>query len=188
MQGYYHTRDTAEEYIRMAEGFDGKLLISELRKFLPANSSILELGMGPGTDLDLLKTEFVVCGSDFSSEFLEIYKKKNPDADLLNIDAVTLRTDRTFDAIYSNKVLHHLTDEELGSSFMNQYEILNSDGIVCHSFWKGKGEENYHGLLFNYHLEEEAEEWLGSGFETLLMMEYKESANGDSFLLIARKQ
>lgn len=40
-------------YIRMAEGYDGAGLIAVLRKYLPAGSTLLELGMGPGKDLDL---------------------------------------------------------------------------------------------------------------------------------------
>ena len=45
--------------------------------------------------------------------FVDKYKKENPEADLLKLDAVTLTTNKMFDCIYSNKVLHHLTREDL---------------------------------------------------------------------------
>ena len=38
-------------------------------------------------------------------------------------------------------------------SVKKQYEILNSDGIICHSFWKGEGSEIFKGLFVNYHNE-----------------------------------
>ncbi len=44
---------------------------------------------------------------------------------------------RSFDAIYSNKVLHHLEDEHW-RFHQATHEILNPGGVVCHTFWKGK--------------------------------------------------
>lgn len=54
--------------------------------------------MGPGKDLQLLSGFFQVTGSDNSGVFLERYGKANPDADLMLFDAVTMDTDRRFDA------------------------------------------------------------------------------------------
>lgn len=62
----------------MAEGFDGKELIKILQKYLPANSTVLELGMGPGKDLNILRKNYTITGSDTSQIFLERYKKQNP--------------------------------------------------------------------------------------------------------------
>jgi 2-polyprenyl-3-methyl-5-hydroxy-6-metoxy-1,4-benzoquinol methylase len=57
------------------------------------------------------------------------------------MDASKLETELAFDGIYSNKVLHHLNNEELKNSVKRQSEILNPKGIICHSFWKGEGSE-----------------------------------------------
>ena len=46
--GFYDDDKNVEQYIQMAEGYDGKLLIDILLKHLPSKSSVLELGMGPG--------------------------------------------------------------------------------------------------------------------------------------------
>ena len=54
----------------MAEGYNGKALIDILKKFLPKGSTILELSMGPGKDLNLLKKYYTVTGSDISKIFL----------------------------------------------------------------------------------------------------------------------
>ena len=102
---YYLTNDTAVQYIKMAEGYDGKELIEKLKSYLPAGSTVLELGSGPGTDLEILSQYYHVTGSDFSQQFLDILVEKNLSNELLILDATTLKTDKIFDCIYSNKVL-----------------------------------------------------------------------------------
>ena len=49
---YYFTKQTVNEIIKMAKGFHGRDLIEKLKGFLPEHSSVLELGSGPGVDLD----------------------------------------------------------------------------------------------------------------------------------------
>ena len=114
--------------------------------WLPDGGTLLELGMGPGKDLDLLAEHYRVTGSDFSNAFLDRYREKHPDADLVNLDALTIETDRSFDGIFSNKVLVHMSDEDLDASFARQAEVLNPGGVILHSFWYGEGEEQFGGL------------------------------------------
>ncbi len=123
--GFFDTAKGVEQYIKMAEGYDGAELIKILKKYLPENSTVLEIGIGPGKDLDILKKLYTVTGSDNSQIFLDKYKKNHPDTNLLLLDAVTMKTDRRFDCIYSNKVLHHLTKEDLTKSLQRQKEMLN---------------------------------------------------------------
>ena len=52
--GFFDTKKV-EQYIKMVEGYDGVELIEILQKYLPANSTILQLGMGSGKNLDILK-------------------------------------------------------------------------------------------------------------------------------------
>lgn len=53
-------QNIVQEYIEMVEGYDGTELINVLKNYLPKGSSLLELGMGPGKDLDLLKKTYSV--------------------------------------------------------------------------------------------------------------------------------
>ena len=101
--GFFDTEKGVNEYIRMAEGYDGEELINILEKWLPKKSTILELGMGPGKDLDILKKNYTVTGSDNSQIFLDKYKKQYPESDLLKLDAVAIDTSRTFDCIFSTR-------------------------------------------------------------------------------------
>ena len=67
---YYKTKESVEEYIKLAKDVHGEELIEKLSHFLPSNSLLLEIGSGPGTDFQILKKEYRVVGSDYSTEFL----------------------------------------------------------------------------------------------------------------------
>ena len=69
--------------------------------------------MGPGIDLKMLNKHFRATGSDNSQFFLDRFRNSDCKADLIYLDAVELDTEKSFDCIYSNKVLHHLTDGQL---------------------------------------------------------------------------
>ena len=185
---YYKTKESVEEYIKLAKGVDGGHLIEKLNNYLPSNSMLLEIGSGPGTDFQILKKDYRVVGSDYSREFLSRLISSNIKDEFLNLDAVTLRTDKKFDGIYSNKVLQHLTDEELNKSTLRQFDLLNSNGIICHSFWKGEGNEVFKGLLVNYQTDANLRILFEDYFEILLLEEYNEFEVGDSLLLIGKKK
>jgi len=185
---YYKTKETVAEYIRLAKGVNGKQLIKKLGQVLPLNSVLLEIGSGPGTDWKILNKSYQVIGSDNSTVFLDHLITKNPNGEFLELDAITLRTDKKFDGIYSNKVMHHLTDNELADSIKRQYEILNPKGIICHSFWKGEGSEIFKGLFVNYHDKVHLKAHFKSYFEILSIEKYKEFEDEDSLLLIGRKK
>ena len=106
---------------------------------------------------------------------------------MLLLDARHLDTDRTFDAIYSNKVLHHLTREELAASFERQRAVLKDAGLLLHAFWYGTGEETMHGLRFTYYTEATLREVLGEGFEVVALERFQEMEEGDSLYILLRK-
>jgi len=186
---YYKTKESVEEYIQLAKDVNGKILIEKLQQVLPPDSMVLEIGSGPGTDWKILEKSYNVTGSDNSTEFIKHLISENPNGEFLELDAITLKTDKKFDGIYSNKVMHHLEDHELINSVKRQYEILNSKGIICHSFWKGEGSEIFKDLLFvNYHDEASLREIYKEYFDILSVENYKEFEEGDSLLLLGRKK
>lgn len=185
---YFDDRKNAEEYIRMADGYDGWELIEILNNYLPPGSSLLELGMGPGKDFDILSQSYQVTGSDYAQTFLDIYREKDEIADLVLLDASTLETDRKFNALYSNKVLHHLSEDELMFSFARQKDILDPPGILMHSFWYGEGEEFFHGLRFRYYTEDLLLQMVEPYFSILEMGRYKEMEVNDSLYLVMKSE
>jgi ubiquinone/menaquinone biosynthesis C-methylase UbiE len=185
---YYHTEASVKEYISMAEGVSGAALIELLKTILAKNSSLLELGSGPGTDWEILKENYRVTGSDFSKQFLNHLKKKYPNEKFLHLDARYLKTELSFEGIYSNKVLHHLKDDELASSIKSQLGVLEDGGIICHSFWIGEGSEIFKGMYVNYQNKESLTKVFSSSFEIICLNTYKEFEDNDSILIIAKKR
>ena len=122
---YYLTKQSVNEYVKIVEGYNGHDLIEKLKVFLPKHSSILKLGSGPGVDLKILSENYHVTGLDYSQIFL--------------------------DYIYSNKVLQHLTDDELLEPINRQSTIINNDRLICHFFWAGDDCYDMKDVLHNYH-------------------------------------
>jgi len=186
--GYYDNKRNVEKYIAMMKGFDNTAIIQVVYDSLPAGKSLLELGMGAGLDLAELKKAYTVTGSDASKAFLDAYRKKDPDTPLLKLDASTLATEATFDYIYSNKVLIHLTDDELKQSFKNQAERLNAGGLAFHTFWFGHDQKHHHGLLFNNHTPKELEKMASPWFDRVRDVMYTEMDPDDSFYIVLAKK
>ncbi len=188
MDGYYHTKESVNEYIELAKDVSGEKHIELLRQFLPSNSSLLEIGSGPETDCNILNNHFKVTGSDNSEEFLCHLRSRYSDGRFLKLDAVTLPCDEKFDGIYSNKVLIHLTESELKDSIVRQKELLHPHGVICHSFWKGEGDEIYKGLFVNYQVKDTLKALFEKEFEIVYLETYDEFEENDSLLLIAKRR
>jgi trans-aconitate methyltransferase len=137
-------------------------------------------------DMDILKKEFHVTGSDTSRFFLERYGKANPEADLIHADAVSIDTQLSFDCIYSNKVLHHLPPEELAKSLGRQKEILSGNGLIMHSFRRGTGVEEHHGLKFVNQTRTSLRSIVSQVFNIVEVVVYTEMENNDSLYVLAR--
>ena len=185
---YYKTEESVNEYIELAKDVDGREIINKLTPFLEDNMSILEIGSGPGKDYSILNESYNVTGSDSSKEFIRVLQESYPTGKFLELDAATLITDEKFDAIYSNKVIQHLTNDELEESIKRQFEMLNSGGIVCHTCWKGEGVEEFKGMFVNYFLEEDITNMFNKYFEIITLECYNEFEDGDSILVIAKKR
>jgi len=185
--GYFDTKKGVKEYTKRSEKWGGVKLIKILKKHLPKNSTLLEIGIGPGRDFNILKKFYTATGSDNSKVFLENYKKQNKKADLLKLDAVTLRTPKRFDGIFTNKVLHHLTKRDLKKSIKRQREILNPGGIAFHSFWKGNKIEHMVGLRFVYYEIAQLKKIIGNNFDVLEIKVFTEMKKNDSIYVVLKK-
>ncbi|CAD7703884.1 unnamed protein product [Ostreobium quekettii] len=149
--------------------------------------------MGPGKDLDLLLGRgYRATGSDRSETFLEMYRAaRGEGADVELLDAVTIETDRRFDAVYTNKVLHHLTEEQLDASLARQWEVTNPGGFGVHTFWHSEKEPEvmFGSLLFTYYTKEtivkkitETGKWA-----VVEATVYKEMEDDDSVCVVLRR-
>lgn len=183
---FYDNADNVKQYLEMCEGYDGTNIYQTLLAHLPKSSSLLELGSGGGLDIEHLHRYYNVTGSDLSDEFLKICKEKYPKLPFLKVDALTLEVDEVFDCIYSNKVLHHLTEDALKTSLNQQMKVLKPKGIIAHSFWLGEENQTMNGLLFTYYNEKHLLDMISESFEVLTTLKYEEFEKDDSIFIIAR--
>lgn len=185
---YYDSPDNVESYIKMCADYDGTPLYTLLEKHLPAASTLLEIGIGSANDLGHLAKRYVVTGSDQSTEFLRRAQSKYSEILFLQLDATTINTEEQFDAIYSNKVLHHLTIAELKNSCLRQQQVIAPNGLFAHTFWISKKAEEMemHGLFVFYHARDELIALISDYFEIVELFDYAEFEEDDSLFVIAR--
>jgi len=182
----YDTIDGVRAYTKMAQGFDGRTHIERMGQLLKPGSSVLELGMGPGVDLDMLAETYTVVGSDLSQAFLDRYRRLRPGIELERLDAVTINTSRCFDAIYSNKVLQHLTREELRLSLIRQSEILQPGGLILHGLWAGTTSNDHEGLHDTRYVPESLASLVPNTLKITECVFYTEMERDDSLRVILR--
>lgn len=182
---FYSDPSKVDEYEKMCDEYDGSELYKVLDNHLKNDDTILELGCGLGNDITHLQNKYTVTGSDLSDEFLLRCKKRFPDLSFLKLDAVSIDTDKVYNCIFSNKVLHHLTFEELEKSFIQQQNVINPNGIFAHTFWLGDKEFMMEGMLFVFHNKEKLLDLVSQYFTILETYDYKEFDEGDSIFVIA---
>ena len=83
-------------------------------------------------------------------------------------------------------MLHHLTDEQLRESFRRQLQVLSNDGLIMHSFWRGSGCEEHHGLKFVYQTEDTLRSVVSEFFNVLDIVVYREMEDDDSLYVVAK--
>ncbi len=188
MADFYKNASTAQQYIKMTADYDSHFFSTAALPHLKAGGTALELGTGPGNDLHWLKAHLKVTASDNSPFFMEHIKANHPEVDVLEISAEAIQTDKTFDAIISNKVLHHLKNDDLESSIKGQAAHLNDGGVTIHTFWWGAHEEEIMEMCFNYHQEQDLETAFGKHFELIKIERYTEIEENDSVLVVAKKK
>ena len=179
---------TNREYRNTSTGNNSTFIINKLKEYLPLESSLLLIGVGSGKDFSLLSKHYNVTGSDFSKLLLTVYQNSNPSADLITLDPVELDTNRKFDSVFSNKVLHQMTESDLVASLQNQVKLLNSGGMAIHSFWSGHKEEDHHGLKWVYYSEESLSRRIPDEFEIIEIKTYKDRIDHDSIYLLLKKK
>ncbi|EEE46043.1 class I SAM-dependent methyltransferase [Roseibium alexandrii] len=186
---YYHDKKNAVAYAEMCVGYDAAVQLEILFNVLPDGAEVLELGSGPGNDMQLLDSHYQVTGSDYSPAFVDMLTARFPDQTVMSLDAVTIAADGPFDAIYSNKVLHHLSDEELAASFSRQAQLLTPGGLVFHLVWSRlEAPEDETGLIYEARNEVALEEAMGSAFEVLETHSFGEFDADDSLAILAKKK
>lgn len=145
---FYSDPSKVDEYEKMCDEYDGTEIYNVLDKHLTINSTLLELGSGPGSDIQYFQKRYRNTGSDLSEEFLLRCKNRFSNISFKKLDAVSIETNEEYECIFSNKVLHHLDRESLEESLKRQQRVITANGIFAHTFWLGNKEFSMEGMLF----------------------------------------
>lgn len=100
-----------------------------------ADKKVMELGSGPGGNLDLVwaKDPSKLVGADISADMILLAKERlsNPKIELVKIDGQTLPfEDNSFDIVFTVTVLQHNTDEEMLKNIINELCRVSGDKLV----------------------------------------------------------
>ncbi|MFW2441000.1 MAG: class I SAM-dependent methyltransferase [Arenicellales bacterium] len=183
---FYNDPVKVDEYEKMCDEYDGSDLYKVLERHLVDNSTLLEIGSGPGNDINYFQKRYTVTGSDLSDEFLLRGSKKYSNVPFINLDAVSIKIDKVLDCVFSNKVLHHLSQDDLIKSFKRQQKVIVRNGIFAHTFWLGDKEFTMEGMLFVFHNRENLINLVSEYFTILEAYDYKEFEEGDSIFIVAK--
>ncbi len=178
---------TTKVYSILLLFYRNTLVIDHFKQRVDTSKKILEIGSGTGRDYEALARQYDITGSDYSDAFVKTLRRKFKGHEFMKINALTMGSVKHFDVIFSNKVLHHLTPDQLEKSFIAQYGILNEGGLLFHTFWKGNPENKKQKRMSDVLYRREDIEKLKGQFAIEEYIEYKESKDDDSFIIILRK-
>lgn len=191
---FYLDKNNVNEYIEMCKDFDASAHVEFVVKNLNSSGSLLEIGSGPGNDLPELNKHYSVTASDYSPLFLKAINEQHPQIPTLQIDAKQISCEHSFDVVYSNKVLHHLTIDELKASLVQQAALLNQGGRLAHCMWIGEEDFVHEGNVHKYYTKEEILELItgihnetdNQLFQVESFSQYEEFSPNDSALIILK--
>ena len=186
---YFKKRENVNLYKKMMEGYDNSYVINQVRNYLSANSTILELGMGTGIDLISLSKNYRVLGSDYSKNFVDDFKEIS-NLNVCVLDAINIDINSKFDCIYSNKVLQHLSKEDFIYSLNSQYKHLNENGIIFMTLWHGPYNEEFefdNELRFVYYDKQNLEKIVPNNYKFIDISYYTEFEDNDSIIVVLKK-
>ena len=174
-------------YSLILKFFYNTFVVEQFIQKIEFNKKILEIGSGTGHDYKKLREKYNITGSDYSDSFLQLLNKKFKNDKFLKLNALSMDIDEKFDVIYSNKVLHHLTPEQLKISLENQYNCLNENGLLFHALWQGSVKKSAPKEMPDVKYEFQDIEILKGKFKIKEFITYKERSANDSFIVILEK-
>jgi len=146
---------------------------------LPQNSTLLEVGCGPGNITHYLfgkRPDLKILGTDISEQMLRLAKSNVPHVEFLQLDVRDLyKLDKKFDAIVSGFCIPYISESDTRELFIQSKELLNTDGCMYLSFIPGSPDKSGYvtgstgnRMYFYYHETSALKKMLGdSGFHII---------------------
>lgn len=143
---------------------------------IPKKAKILEAGCGYGRDCGVFcEKGYDVTGIDLSQGMLDVAKKNVANVEFIKMSVRDLRfEDYTFDGIWCNAVLLHLSKKDTQKAIEELARVLKNQGIMYVSVRKGENKELVKEgpedtpRYFTYFSEDEIEKYFREcGFEII---------------------
>lgn len=178
---------TANEYKENTLKLQPEVKAKAFLTHLAPNSTILDLGCGPGRDAKFfIDKGHQVIGVDISPQMIHLAQDSVPQAQFIvsDIESLNLKNE-SVDAIWASASLLHVSKKAMPVVLENLYCTLKAGGIFYVSMKRGNGEEiksddRYGGVekFWNYVSEEELKQILEKqGFQILESDTYQKSTS-----------
>lgn len=148
-------QETFQTWNKVAEIYQDKFMNLDLYNdsydvfldlILKTNSSVLEIGCGPGNITKYLlskKADLKIKGIDISENMIELSKKNNPTAEFEIMDCRKIESlNKNFDAIICGFCIPYLSNNDCKKLISNCKYLLNDNGILYLSFIDGNYENS----------------------------------------------
>lgn len=138
---YAAQNDAIDEVKDLLTFFDGEM---------PCTASLLDVGCGHGRDAEYLSSlGHMVYGIDRSEKLLGMARERVPKSCFVEGDARALPfRDRSFDGLWMNAVLHHLTPAHMPRALAECHRVLKPRGLLFVSVhlddtsgWQARGQD-----------------------------------------------
>lgn len=128
--GYSHIKDVQECIDKTHV-----LLKDTANKYLGNNnSSILDIGCGPGLYLNDFSAQHRLFGIDINKNMIALAKQNVPRANLFHGDFLENKIEIKFDFIFSVGVIQYIPQDEIDKFFNKVADLLNTDGYIFISY------------------------------------------------------
>lgn len=133
--------ENAETYAKGSAGRQDSAGLKKLKSMLAPHARVLDLGCAAGRDTRILKDMGLdAVGTDLAEKLLEIARTENPDITFVLADMRKLPfEDHSFDAVWANAVLHHVSKAEMVGVVQEFWRILAPGGILFIHTKAGEG-------------------------------------------------
>lgn len=148
-------QETFQTWNKVAEIYEDKFMNLDLYNdsydvfldlILKTNSSVLEIGCGPGNITKYLlskKGDLKIKGIDISENMIELSKKNNPMAEFEIMDCRKIDSlNKKFDAIICGFCIPYLSNNDCKKLISDCKYLLNDNGILYLSFIDGNYENS----------------------------------------------
>jgi len=134
---------------------------------LPAGSSILDCGCGPGMDTERFShLGYNVTAIDLSDRFVNLVRLRVPSASVEKMDMRQLSFPKaSFDGVWASFSLLHIRASELEKTLSNFKSVLRGDGLFFAALHRGPATKWVKTTISGMERDTYVQEWLQSDIE-----------------------